>query len=219
MINSLDYPELQVVPRATDRLRMEAKDEESSWYTTHWPIELSGLATLATAMTASGQQRADLTSADKTTAGTVVTVAQAVGGGWLIAGILIGMQKPYKAGLDRVTKISSKDERGILLRERLAEEALEKPARLMRPLKWASVVSNFTMSALTGVYLTDQGRIMAGLSASLAFLPLMYEDRSIDVHDKHLEYKRKIYRPMSYMDFHLNNENKITPMANLLWEF
>lgn len=219
VINALDYPELQVVPRATERLKMEAKDEASSWYLTHWTIELSGLTTLTTALTAKGQYRSDLTTADKNTADTTVTVAQAVGGGWLLAGILIGLQKPYKAALDRNSKLAGKDERTVLMRERLAEEGLEKPARLMRPLKWAAVLSNFGLSAMLGIPLTDQGRIMAGLSAVIAFLPLMYEDRSIDVYDKHIEYKKKIYRPMSAIDIYSDPNNKLTPIAKLAWEF
>lgn len=219
VINALDYPELQVVPRASERLRMEGKTENSSWFVSHWPTELSGLATLSLALVAKGQYRDGLSVNDKNNADTVTTVSQAVGAGWLVAGVLIGLQRPYRTGLENISNIKGKDERSLLLRERLAEEALEKPARVMRPLKLASVLSNFALCALTGIYLTDQGRIIAGAAAVLAFLPVMYEDQAIDVYDKHNEYKKKIYRPMSSLDLHFDREYRATPMAKLSWVF
>lgn len=218
VVNALDYPELQVVPRASDRLKMEAKEEGSGW-ATHWPIELSGLATLTVGAMASGQYRSTLSESEKNSATTASSVAMAVGGGWVVAGVLIGMQRSNRAGVEQISRIGGKDDRSLLLRERLAEESLERQARLMQPLKWASVITNFSLSTLTGIYLSDQGRIVAGVSAVLAFLPLMYEDRSIDVYNKHIEYKKKIYRPMSTLDFHLDPQRHVTPIAKLTWEF
>jgi hypothetical protein len=219
VINALDYPELQVVPRASDRLRFEAREEQASWYFTHWQIRISGLATMGTALMSSGYSQPDLNTNDKALASSTATVGTAVGGAWLIAGFLIGMQKPYASGIEKISKIKGKDDRSTLLRERLAEEALARPASTMRPLKWASVATNCAVSAAMGVYMTDRGRLIAGLSAFLAFLPMFYEDRNIEVYDRHLDYKRKIYRPFTMLDLHLDQANKPTPMARMIWDF
>ncbi|NJL24773.1 MAG: hypothetical protein HC902_06125 [Calothrix sp. SM1_5_4] len=54
----------------------------------------------------------------------------------------------------------------------------------------------------------------------MAFLPLMFEDHTIAVYDKHLEYKKKIYAPLKTGSFHFDPESKtLTPMTNLVWMF
>ncbi len=216
--SALDYPELQVVPRASERLRMESVNEKN-WYFTHWQVEASGLATLTNALLAQGEYRPNLSQNDQTTAATMISISEVFGAGWLIGGVIVGSQKPYHEGLDSISHLKEKDERSTLFRERLAEESLERTAKLMRPIKWASALTNFSTTVVTGIYLSDQGRIVAGVAAVIGLLPLLYEDRSIDVYEKHLDYKRKIYRPMSGLDFRMSPDQKITPLAKLKWEF
>ena len=218
IINNLEYPELMVVPRASERLRIEAKDEDDSWYYTHWTIEFSGLATLALGTVASSYYRESLSATEKADAKTVTTVTQAVGLGWITAGFLIGMQKPYRSALNVINKYPGKDERSTLARERLAEENLESPARLMRVMKWASVLTNFGACALTATYLSDQGRLGAGVAAALSFLPLIFEDHAIVVFEKHLEYKKKIYGPVSSVGL-MSDGNHLVPSTVLTWNF
>lgn len=220
ILNSMGYPELQVVPRASERLKMEAKAEAGSWFVSHWPVEVSGLATLYTGISSTSNQKDDLSTKNKNDAKTIATVTEAVGVGWLAAGLLIGAQRPYYNGERSLRKFSGKDERSALLRERLAEEALEKPARTMRVLTVVSVVTNFTMSGLSAIYADDQGKMVAGVSAILAFLPLMFKDPSISIHEKHIEYKKKIYAPLKSASFRLDPESRtLTPMTNLTWNF
>jgi hypothetical protein len=220
IINGLEYPELQVVPRASERLRLEAKEEESNWAYAHLPIEMAGLATLGTGFLAVSQERPGLTDAQKADMKTVATVTQAVGAGWLVAGLAMGLAKPYDSGLSRIAKLGGKDERTLLLRERLAEEALERPARLIRPLTVAAVVTNLGMNVLMGTYLTDQGRILAGVSAVLSFLPAIYEDPSVAVYEKHLEYKKKIYGPVSSTGLGYDSSgHSFYPQTALTWRF
>ncbi len=61
----MGYPELQVVPRASERLRIEAKAEASQWFVQHWTFELSGLATLGVGLTASGRLKENLSESQK----------------------------------------------------------------------------------------------------------------------------------------------------------
>lgn len=220
ILNSMGYPELQVVPRASERLKMEAKAEAGSWFVTHWPVEVSGLATLYTGFSSTSNRKEDLSSKNKDDADTIATVTQAVGAGWLVAGLLIGGQRPYYHGERALKKFTGKDERSLLLKERLAEEALERPARTMRVLTVVSVITNFTMSGLSAIYADDQGKMVAGVSAVLAFLPLMFKDPTIAVHDKHIEYKKKIYAPLKSAAVRLEPDSKtLTPMTQLTWYF
>lgn len=220
LLESLDYPELQVVPRASVRLKIEAKEEERSWMFTHWPMEFAGLTTLGIGLMGSGQQRETLSATQKDDATQVSMVTSAVGGGWLLAGIVIGMQRPYRAGVNLISRYGENDERSVLLRERLSEEALEKPAKLMSRLKWAAVLSNFSLNVLMATYMTDQGRIMAGVSAFFAFLPVIFEDHTIEVYEKHLEYKKKIYGPLTSGGFSFDpRHHAYIPTANLIWMF
>jgi hypothetical protein len=220
ILNSLGYPELQVVPRASERLRIEAKEERGSWFVMHWPTELSGLVTMTNGLMADGYKKDDLSASGSDQFNTIKTFTTVVGAGWLVGGLVIGGRKPYGRGLASLGKGSPRDERSALLRERLAEEALERPAKVMRILKHFSVISNFSMNVLTGIYLNNDGKVIAGLSAVLSFLPYMFEDHSIAVHNKHIEYKKKIYTPIKGASVHFDPESKkITPMTTLAWTF
>lgn len=227
LVKDLDYPELQVVPRASDRLRMEARDEGRGWFYQHWPIQLSGLATLATATYGKNQIRvpssndAAKNAAFEDQAGRVLLVGQLIGAGWLFGGVLWGLRKPYRTGLAEISKIQGKDTRSQLMRERLAEESLESPAKLVKPLRVASVVTNLAVSILMATYLSDEGRIIAAGSATLAFVPLIYDDPTVYTWEKHQEYKRKIYGPVSSTGIGIDraNNNRIVPTTTLTWNF
>ena len=220
ILESMGYPELQVVPRASERLRMEARSENNSWFVTHWPIELSGLATLYVGLTSNSNLKGDLTNAQKDDAKTISTIATAVGASWIIGGVAIGAQRPYYHGERRLKKYPGKDERSILLRERLAEEALERPARTMRILQTVAVITNLTANGLSIIYADDYGKMVAGVSVILSFLPLMFEDYNIHVYDKHIEYKKKIYAPLKSASVHYDPYSRtLTPVTNLIWTF
>ncbi|MGE4133551.1 MAG: hypothetical protein AB7F86_18085 [Bdellovibrionales bacterium] len=220
ILDSMGYPELQVVPRASERLRMEAIAERGNWYVSHWPIQVSGLATLFVGATSSSNRKKDITSKEESDANTIALVTQAVGATWLVGTVLLGAQKPYRDGMRNISRHNGKDERSLLLRERLAEEALERPARIMRVLATVSMITNFSMNVASAVYADDKGKMYAGLGAILAFLPLMFQDPTIATHNKHIEYKKKIYAPLKGASVHYDPESKtLTPMTNLVWLF
>lgn len=220
ILDSMGYPELQVVPRASERLRMEAKTESGSWFMTHWPIELSAAATLYVGLTSAHNRKGDLSSKDEDNAQTITTVTQAVGAGWLIGMVALGAQRPYYHGDRNVKKQTGKDERSALLRERLAEEALERPARTMRILEYVAVATNLGANALNIAYADDYGKMVAGVAAVLSLLPVMFPDHQIGVYEKHIEYKKKIYAPLKSASFQYDPyANKLTPMTTLTWMF
>jgi hypothetical protein len=68
--------------------------------------------------------------------------------------------------------------------------------------------------------MSDQGRLVAGVSAIIALVPFMYEDHSVLVYEKHLEYKSKIYGPLATMSPMFDSESKkFVPGAFLTWNF
>jgi hypothetical protein len=226
LVKDLDYPELQVVPRASDRLRMEAREEGRAWFYQHWPIQLSGLATLVTATYGASEIREVSTTDTARNAAfdaqgkKVLMVGQLIGAGWFVGGILWGLRKPYRTGLVEISKVQGKDLRSQLMRERLAEETLESPAKLVKPLRYASVTTNLIISLLMGSFLSDEGRVVAAGAATLAFLPLIYEDPTMSTWEKHQEYKRKIYGPVSSNGFSYDRDaNRFVPTATLSWNF
>jgi len=220
ILDSMGYPELQVVPRASERLRMEAKAEQNMWFLTHWPIQASALATLYVGMTSTNNRKGDMTSKDEDNANTITTITQAVGAAWLAGALALGAQRPYVRGDRALKKHPGKDERSVLLRERLAEEALQKPARTMRILELLSVVTNVGANTMSIIYADDYGKMVAGVSAILGFLPLMFQDHQITVYDKHIEYKKKIYAPLKSAMVHYDPYSKtVTPMSSLIWTF
>ncbi len=220
ILESMGYPELQVVPRASERLRMEAKAESGSWLITHWPIELSGLATAYVGFTSKNNLRGDLTNKNKDDAATISMATTAIGVGWVIGGIAMGAQRPYYNGERALKKYPGKDERSTLLRERLAEEALERPARTMRILQTVSVITNVAANTMSVLYADDYGKMVAGVSIVLSFLPLMFEDHSISVYDKHIEYKKKIYAPLKSASVSYDPYSRtLTPVTTLTWTY
>ncbi len=56
--------------------------------------------------------------------------------------MIFGSLRPYRAGMKAISKYTGKDDRATLTRERLAEEALERPAKTIRVLKHFSVWTN-----------------------------------------------------------------------------
>ena len=218
ILDGMGYPELQVVPRASERLRIEAKAESGSWWVMHWPVQLSGLATLGVGLMDS--QDTDLNAEEKDSAENISLIAKAVGAGWLVGGVILGAQRPYSRGQKSVSKINEKSERATLLKERMAEEVLERPARTMRVLQHVSVATNFSVNVLSAMYADKQGTVVAGVAALLSFLPYMFEDHTVSVYNKHTEYKRKIYTPIKGASVYVDPETKkLTPLTTLAWTF
>lgn len=220
ILDSMGYPELQVVPRATERLAIEAKIEDSSAVVTHWPIQFSGFATLIVGITSNSNLRDNLTDKEKSDSAMIGSVTTAVGLGWIVGSAIIGAQRPYRAGLTSINKYPGKDERSALLRERLAEEALERPARVWHIFENVSVITNLGVCIGAAWHANETGKIIAGVGAIMAFVPYVFEDHSVEVYEKHIEYKKKIYTPVKSASFQYESKSKtFTPMTNLAWEF
>lgn len=222
LFESLDYPELQVVPRASQRLKIEAIDEKKNWWYVHWPIQVSALSTLTLGFMANSRFDSGLSAERLEDGKTAATAAKLVGGGWLIGTLLIGLQNPYSSGLQNLSKVKGNSRRNQLLRERMAEETLEKAAKLMKRLKTISIATNLVTVVALGSHFDETGIVYTAISGALAFLPMWFEDRHVFVYDKHMLYKRQIYAPMASLGLYPeNNGQKVNwqPTFNLSWKF
>jgi hypothetical protein len=221
LFKSLDYPELQVVPRASERLALESDYEKSNWMFSMWPIEISSLATLYAAMqTKDTYHDTNPSEQQKSAAANANQLGLLVGGGTLAASLVIPFLRPYTSSLQKVRAIRGNEKRPALLRERLAEEALESQARVMGIVKNFSVVTNLLAGLSMAGSCSVQTEKYADAAILLSVLPLLFPPREIEVYEKHIEYKKRIYTPVSSFGWDLNQRTaKLEPRYILRWEF
>lgn len=197
LLKQLDYPELQVVPRATERLSMEVQGENSMSAFTLWPYQVSALATLSVGISHRGRyQQENPTEQQKKDSDDAAMAAMGIGGAWLGLSLFYSLRKPYSSSLTTIRAIKGTDKKSELMRERLAEEALEQPAHIVDSLTYLSVGSNFAASLYVLSFSRRDQRYLPAISALLAFTPLVFKSRYTESYRKHQEYKKKIYAPI-----------------------
>ncbi len=219
IFKDFDYPELQVVPRASERLNSEAQNEEDVKVLGYWPLQISALSTLVTGIGTRGRYGKDPASDDyKRDSDNASLVATGVGAGWLAMTTWLAYQEPFKKSAINLKKMKAGDKRSDLTRERFSEEALEKQARISKIVTYASVLTNLSSSILVSNYASSDSKNYAYASAALAFLPLFFQSSAITAYDKHQEYKHKIYAPMTWFDWNTKTR-EWTPQVALRAEF
>ena len=108
----------------------------------------------------------------------------------------------------------------MLLRERLAEEAMQKPADLIRMLAYASTITNVIAAGGLIDTVNSDYNLYAGIAILTAFLPLIFKNKYTENYEKHLEYKRKIYAPVVFTDVYKPNAYaEWTPRFVLQWNY
>ncbi|PIT99292.1 MAG: hypothetical protein COT74_09805 [Bdellovibrionales bacterium CG10_big_fil_rev_8_21_14_0_10_45_34] len=220
--DALLYPELNVNPSASDRLLRAAKDEQSNRWITHWPIQVSALATLYSGLTI-GQHPKKATETDRETSEWAKNVAYGVGGGWILATIVLSAaHQPYLEGYNEVKRLSEKTMSEKLTKERIAEEHLRKPAELGHKIMYISIATNLGASLFAASAGERPAEIMGIVSAVLSLTPLIFRSNWIEEYDTHLDYKKKIYGPVAYFGFIPSFDSQgvdLAPSTNLSWRF
>lgn len=223
LFKSIDYPELQVVPRASERLLLEASEEKDSWVSPLWTIQVSALATLIAAVGSSGEYNTNkdgqTTDVMKEEHDMAISTAYIVGGGWLLGSWYFNREFSYQDATKRLKKITGKDKKSELMRERMAEEALEAPANLVRTLNRLSVISNFLAASYVAAQTSQTQPSYAGFAVGLSILPWIFENRYVSVWEKHQEYKRKIYAPLVWTDLKYQGRKEWVPYYGISFYF
>ncbi len=214
---NLDYPELQVAPRASERLAQMAQLEEEQKFINQWPMLVSGAMTLMAGVQNQGKYKdTNPSDSQKRDSDMAYNTALGVGSAWVIIGSYLSFKKPISSDLGDIKKISSKDRRGDLSKERAAEELLERTARTQSTLSNLAVWTNLGASIYVTSKADENNRVYGILAATASLLPWVFPSMYEFNYNKHLEYKRKIYAPLVWMNF---DPHQAGPQVNLSWSF
>lgn len=221
ILAGLDYPELQVVPRASERLTMESQEEKGRIISPYWPVQLSALSLIYAGIYSSGKYKVDDPSDSQKKENQMATqMAMLTGGLWLGSTFYLTNVLSYTSELQNIKKITGKDKKSQLLRERLSEEALERPARIAYMINTMSVLSSLVCSLYVATQSSQANPGYSNFSIALAFLPWIIDNRITMNWEKHLEYKRKIYAPLSMGTMQYNDSSKKwEPRLTFNWVF
>lgn len=216
----LSYPELNVTPRATERIKIEVKEEAGIAWSQHMAVQLSSLSTLV----AGAMSTSSIDEEKKDDGGNMApTVAIAVGGAWLGATAWAAMKfRPYRSAYYRLKKMPYKSKREKLTVERLAEEEINEMRTLGRRIRWFSVATNLAASGylMGNLESESDAQISAGFSALLALGPLFFKYHWEDVANEQDKYKKKIFSPVAMMPITKNPfSNDRASGVSLLYTF
>lgn len=217
----LDYPELQVVPRASERLQMESQEERSSFISSYWPVQVSSIALIMAGSMSSGKfKQEDPTDSQKKENQFASQMGTIVGLMWLGGTYYLNHSLSYSKAIPDIKKVTGKDKKSLLMKERLSEEALERPAKIASMINNFSVWTNFLLALYINEHSKQGMPSYTGLAIGLSFLPMLIDNRIVENWEKHLEYKRKIYAPITRVDFVVDpNSRQLTPLLGMQWRF
>lgn len=219
-LKSLDYPELQVVPRASERLMIESAAVRDKGMMALFPYVLSSTFTLASGVVVNSGLRSDISPDDQDRARSSAKIAMGLGALGLGLAYWHTNSDNYGAVAAQIRGLKNKDRRTELLKERLAEEAFERSAEQFSRWKWVFATTNLIACAeLTGKTKGDSNAIpTVGIAAAL--LPLFIKSSFETNYQKQIEYKRRIYVPLSWFDYRYDTQAKnFEPQMNLAWMF
>jgi hypothetical protein len=218
-LKTLEYPELLVTPRATDRLEIEARDEGMNSWVMHLPLQLAAAMTYYAGKTAIDANN-DLPVADRdsdvNSAGRAATY---LGLGWVGASFYLAAgYRPYRDAVKELKPLPRGTKREVLTRERLGEEAMHETAQVGARLAW---LATGTMLPLN-LYLAATGKedaVLAGALGSIVSLaPVVFRSRWETISERHQFYKKRIYGPVAFNGLQKTGDTYV-PTAQLLWSF
>lgn len=192
---NFEYPELMVTPKASERLNLQYDRENRRGVWEHLPMEVSALSTLV----AGTFQLFDYNK-DKDPDGYSPYVGILTGGFWMGVGFFMGeYYRPYARSLNELKKLPSSNQREVLMRERLAEEAIYNIEQLATKMVWASFATNLGASIYMVSKAEDKSAalVASSMSAVLSFAPVLFPHPWREAGEYHREYKKKIYRPIA----------------------
>jgi hypothetical protein len=212
---SFGYPELNVVPSASEVLKREAAIDEKSGIMRDWQ-NLAPFAMLSvTALMAPSYLKADLGEGEAT-ANDLTSVATLIGLGGVAAVTLSSMYfKPFKSGSSEVLSMKGKSTRDRLTRERAAEGVIDSGASYYNKLRWVTMSATFLGSvAIMGVT-EGLGSGLAAATVVTSILPFIYEHHYSRVERRYEDHKRRIYTPVASFGF----TTSLDPQLNFTWTF
>ncbi len=211
---NLDYPELNIVPLASERIKMEAQHEGSLGLSFQWPITVSSLIVL----TAGGVQTL---YKDGRPNNYSPEVGIATGLGLIGANLYLAyFSEGYDQAYNEIKALPERTEREKLIKERLSEEKINLMARNARKMIWITSIANFAASIFMSKNAKKDsiGEYVDYFSAVTSIMPLLFNNRRIDVARSQMKYKKRIYGPIAGIQF-LKNKDKIVPAFGFSYNF
>ena len=193
----LEYPELQVTPSASERVNMEADQESFYGWLGLWPFQTSALTTLAASIAISDASNRTSGSDPSNSSGQIGAI---ISSSWIVGTLaMAAFYQPYASTQARLKVLPHSTDRQRLIKERLAEEAIESMATFGRRLIITSILTQ--TFANTWMIIRSQGGTSAfALSitgAVLSWLPLIFQTHWQKVAEVHDDYKKRIYGPVA----------------------
>ena len=219
-LKALDYPELQVVPRASERLALEAGAVRDRGVLLLFPYVASSVMSLSSGLIVNSGLKPDLDAEERSR--TVTNSKLAIGVGAVGLGMVYWYTYAdhYGSALAQIRGFKNRDRRTELLKERLAEEAFEKSANLITQWKWIFAITNMVASVQLTGKTTGDTNVIPNFSVAAAFLPLLITTGYESNYSKQQEYKRRIYVPLTWFDYGYNPEFAgWQPQLNAVWTF
>ncbi len=198
---NFEYPELSVVPRATEQVIAESVHESDSAWKNHLPLMIPATATFiaGTAELIEGPNQ-DAHNVNSNQNKAVPYVALGVGLAWMgVTYGILNQQDFYTSAVAEIRPLPSKTTREQLLRERRAEEAISRAGSLARKLKWMSFATNLFSGILVASSSKSEGAsLYFGIGAAVASLtPLIFSHRWDELDSRQQDYKKRIYAPVA----------------------
>ena len=215
-LDSIEYPELQVVPRASERVDAEAAAEKDggAWFN-QWSLLLSGTSTYFAASSTSSaisNPRPDQTSA--------VQVGQALGALTLGTGIYFALQSPFSTASEKLHKQKVTTKRQLLMRERTADELMEKTAEQNRVASRFALVSNLVADSILASSGNQSSQSICYAAILIQLAGLVFPNPYVTAWDKQNEYKHKIYAPLPVTSLQKDPLSGATyPTVGMLWSW
>lgn len=225
----LTYPELHVTPRASERIKIEAKQEANNTFKSFLPMQVSALSTFVAGMMLSGKVEDGLAPGKTVDNGKKAApgVAMGISALWLGATTWASLKyRPYKSAYFKNKRMAYKTKREQLTMERMAEEEINSLKRLGKRMKWISVAMNLGLNSMLIDANPDEtddqkgAKFVANLSAVIALAPLFFTTHWETVADEQEKYKKKIYAPVAMTPIMMDPSNKYAAAgASFLWQF
>jgi hypothetical protein len=226
MAMDLDYPELQVVPSAEDRLQDAVKHEKDSGFIMrNWQLLTPATALILSGSTLKGDydvsyigdinQRADEEDEIEMTANLQILAGLA----WWGLTYYVD-RSSYGTELSRIQKMPKNSKRSRLVRARYAEEALLHKYKTMKKMKWFLLGTTIALSQMSTNDAGEKAKAFAGLAAMSAFVPVFFKHQHETNYLNYERYKNRIYGPVASLGFVPTGDRKsLAPAVSLRLDF
>jgi len=195
-VHAADYPELTVIPRASETVKKEAETESKNNYLIHWAIQAPAVATLLASALHQATPKYDDTgaklSSDARLTGFMVSA------GWIVGTLgLSAFYHPYQSSLSELGKQGGSSARDQLLRERMAEHGLKAASRVGTLLRYASGITLIGANVFLLAEADGQHKAFPAVAAGLSLVSLFWCHPWERNYREQMSYRKRVYGVVS----------------------